>query len=90
MKKLAESAASAASPEGFGSRDQVGCQRSLPDCLHGERPVPAFRMPSRRPGDPQAIGEAALAPDLITANSAQIGKKTMINKGAYSFCMVSP
>ena len=32
----------------------------------GERPTPAVRMPGRRPGAPQAVGEAALAADLIT------------------------
>ena len=68
---MIKSAASAASPEGFGSRNQVGCHRSLPDGLG--RPVPAVRMRSRRPGAPQAVGEAALAADLITASKSVRG-----------------
>ena len=50
----------------LSSRDQVGCYRSLPDCL-GRARTTASAGGRRLQGSPQAIGEAALAADLITA-----------------------
>ena len=60
----------------LSSRDQVGCQRSLPEDqnagIQGSLAVSIVRQPSRRPLAPLdswilVFGEAALAADLITA-----------------------
>ena len=39
----------------------------------GKRPVLAIRILGHRPGAPQAVGEAALAADLITASKSFMG-----------------
>ena len=50
----------------LSSRDQVGRERSLPDCL-GRARTTASAGGRRLRGSPLAIREAALAADLIMA-----------------------
>ena len=63
---IAEKGAASSEKAKLSSRDQVGFYRSLPDCL-GRARTTASAGGRRLRGSPQAIGEAALAADLITA-----------------------